>query len=226
MSRDFIQDLPENLRKLYDLPITPDPLKTKFETISKMERVKENARKNSALFKIFNEDLFTFMTIDGELNFNMTFLNPKDLLEAIDQTLSQFEQMSDAIKAVGDGYHTLLIPNKDGVEGNEKTAKLKFDAEKLVDQIQQDSKDLTEARNDIIDEFFLTDKVCGTDPYSRYQYTYVDSETAQFTKSINKMLFEINYRQLDTQSQMYFRYALKVKPLRMAFARINWKRDL
>lgn len=223
MSRDFLKDIPEQFRHIYDKAAEPHPMRTHFETLKQQEDLKNKIRQSSALYKeIFQESMFGFVTINGELNLDIKVFIPHDLHRRLFIEKPICNMRCALLNELGSAFTTVELTDKQTQQTRE--LKIFYYPAPLTAELAQITTGVDEALIYIKSNY--TDD--HNDGVSNNTF-YLNREARQDIQGMEKMLgslFQVNSptnNSSDINKRQYFMNALKAKPLRLSMARINWK---
>lgn len=251
MSREFLQHLPPELAAVYDKPAEPNPMAVRFQTLKKVEDLKERTRANSNLYKIFGENMFGYTTIDGALNLSIRMFDIVDFQKAALKIINTLTAMTAGLKSVGSGVTQgkVALPSGDVVEGN-----IHFKAEQIIERLSEEMDAVAEAVLDVTknstfaaayDFDALRDavsrkvtpehvrtamEVCSSGkrfgplvPPASY---YVDREKQEQLMQVEKMFASFDRQPTDMEHIYYFRRTVVKKVLPRSIQAIHWSREL
>ena len=247
MSREFLQHLPPELAAVYDKPAEPNPMTVRFQTLKKVEDLKERTRANSNLYKIFGENMFGYTTIDGVLNLSIRMLDIVDFQKAALKIIDTLTAMTGGLKSVGDGVTQgkVTLPSGDVVEGN-----IRFKANSIIERCAEELNAVSEAVIDVtansplgathdfrILDGVISDKVrpehvrrafdiCLTAGDHLSTTYYVDREKQEQLIQIEKMFSSFDRQPTDMEHLHYFRRTVIKKVLARSIQAIRWNREL
>lgn len=246
MSREFLQHLPPELAAVYDKPAEPNPMAVRFQTLKKVEDLKERTRANSNLYKIFGENMFGYTTIDGALNLSIRMFDIVDFQKAALKIVNTLTTMVNGLKAIGDGVTQgkVALPSGDVVEGN-----IRFKADQVIDRLSEEMDAVAEAVIDVTknstfaaayDFGALNEtppecirkavEICSSGerfgplvPPTSY---YVNREKQEQLMQVEKMFSSFDRQPTDMEHLYYFRHTVVKKVLDRSIRAIHWSREL
>lgn len=228
MSRDFLQDLPEHLRAIYDKPAEPSPQRTFYQTQIEAEELKEKTRKNSVLYKhIFKEDLFTFMTSEGRLHLDIKLLNPLAFFTDISRESVLMFARYVQLKHLPNGYVSYELTHKD-TKQVKMFIKTYLSAERS-DQIKAAVVEIDSALKKLQDDYLGDFQIPLAD---QQRPIYLNHEQRVEINAMETMMaaFYSTSHPSNNSSNMdlrrYFAHALKPKIVADSMSRINWYKEL
>lgn len=243
MSREFVAALPEHLRSIYDKPAEPDPMQTYFKTLHQQEDMKKTTRKNSVLYRLFGENLFGFMTIDGELNLNIPIIDVNELTRAMVDEEAILSLMSDVTGTVGDGrirntINVNRVPKGELPHPEKEDVTFFYDASERVKQLDEARKVIKEALKDInelfgwyVDEEIFGHRVAGdlhAAIYPPISPVYATKDQYNAATAARRMLAALHRpgnpinHSSNAACHMYFRLTIKMLDLPRAIRNIRW----
>lgn len=220
MDQQMLDVIPEHLRSFYENKvINPNSLTTKFKTLSKAEEVKEKIRLTSNLYKVFGENLFSFTTINGELNLDIRVLYPieflKDIRDECNLIMIRMKMVSEATEVFEEKQYPPTTVSVNGVD-----RVISFDQVNWIERVQSEYKDLDEAYFRALE--ITKDAVMdhGQKPI------YLDKKTREDIEAINRMLRSIQSSSTLVHNLFYFRQTIKTTELQKSIKNINWRYEL
>lgn len=225
MSRDFIKDIPEHLRHLYDKPAEPDPQRTYFETLKTQEEAKTHVRKNSKLYALMGEQLLGHVQIDRSLLLNINVLDVRGLLKSLVEEAAMLQAMEWNLERVGSGKVKDVIKiRRGGGDVQDEEVTFHFDYFVHSDPIGEARKVLEEAHRDL-HELFGSDELYT---YPAWDFAYANKDQYDAFMSARRMLGSLSHpnnpinHSSNQGHYMYFRHVIKMKPLARAMRDIRW----
>lgn len=212
MSKSFLDNLPEAYRKHYEkIVINPKAATVQFDTLVNAEKIKENTREKSALYKIIGENLFGITTMDGRLHLDIDLFD----MDSVMDKLAKESNLLAYIRRVQMGLTAgVYIPGPDLPEVQWKS--LSFETDKLLDELAQDIEDITAALFKV--ECLFVEKT--------NKAVYLDRDGRDSLRGITKMIQAISSRSLTFQQVQYMRMVVKPKKLDAAMRNIRWTYEL
>lgn len=220
MDQQMLDVIPEHLRSFYENKvINPNSLATKFKTLSKAEEVKEKIRLTSNLYKVFGENLFSFTTINGELNLDIRVLYPieflKDIRDECNLTMIRMKTVSEATEVFEEKQYP---PTTVSVNGDDRV--ISFDQVNWIERVQSEYKDLDEAYHHVLE--ITKDAIVDNGQKS----LYLNKKTREDIEAINRMLRSIQSSSTLVHNLLYFRQTIKATELQKSIKNINWRYEL
>lgn len=229
MLPSYLDTLPEDYKTLLKTPKHMSPTAMYYDELKKNEELKDKTRKSSILYTIFKEDLFTFMTSKGELNFNIRVINLEEYIQ----------QVNDEIKTTIDRKlkfaEIARSPKEDKVsvpefvmtedKAGSKNATLSFNYESVYQALNTD--DLYEVLDDLLK--YCIDNDLGQIPINQTDKfrvcklnVYMDKELRDIVDSSTEYLKRFTSTKLDVQNQMFLARSIKAKELYKSMRTIDW----
>ena len=228
MSRDFLKDLPEHLRAVYDKAAEPNPQRTFFEAQIEADKLKETVRAKSILYKhFFKEDLFTFMTTEGRLHLDIKLLNPLAFYTDLSRESVLMFVRYVQLKHLPNGTVSYDLTHKETKEV--KTFTKTYSSELRSSQINTALVEIDSAlqtlQEDYLGNFDIPKEEQERSIYlnhaQRTEITAMEAMAAAFYSTSHP---SNNSANIDLRR--YFAHALKVKTMPDCMSRINWRKEL
>lgn len=228
MSRDFLQDLPEHLRAVYDKAAEPNPQRTFYQTQIEAEQFKEKIRQTSVLYKhIFKEDLFTFMTTEGRLHLDIKLLNPLAFFTDISRESVLMFVRYVQLKHLPDGHVSYELTHKDTKKV--KTFTKSYLSAERSDQIKDAVVEIDSALKKLQDDYLGDFQIPLAD---QQRPIYLNHEQRTEINAMETMMAAYystshpSNNSANIDLRRYFAHALKPKTVADSMSHINWYKEL